>query len=276
MARSDIPPSVFEDQIRTLQRELTEARYAIIRLMPDDVERLLLSYHLVETREDSRRWEHETVDKLINKAKPFKRAMDEWAYCPLCGGSSSAPYSEGFRFPEGLKRHLSGFGNTGQCDVTQAAFVLANDRWHDLFDEEEQQERITSQIERARRKTTEMLYLTAPDLEPELLDAEFSFMRQARDKDGMAWAESRLRELGFQISQENNIKSYTMERDERIVYADPREVGRIRFTVFKKPLPTPRRRGRPRVRSFPRFHLLDSIKNDIRGKFGKRLAEARF
>lgn len=277
MARFDNPPpSAFGDQIQKLQEELRKARYATIRLMPDDIEHLLMSYRQVDSREHSRRWEHETIDKLLNKAKPINRAFDRRAYCPLCGKSSSAPSADGFTFPEGLKRHLSGFGNTGQCDVTEAAFALARDRWHKLFDEVDQQERNASQIERARRKTTETLYLTAPDLEPELLDSEFAFLRQSRNQDGMAWAESRLRELGFQISQENNIKSYTMERDDRVVYADPRGIGRIEFSVFKKPLPTPRRSRRPRVRSFPRFHLLDSWKYDIRNKFEKRLAEARF
>lgn len=90
----------------------------------------------------------------------------------------------------------------------------------------------------------------------------------------MAWAEKRVAELGFQVKQEGRIKSYTLEMEGFVVYADPRDRRRIEFSVLKKPLPKPRRRRGPVLRMFPRFHILDSWKNDIRGKFKKRLAEA--
>ena len=262
-----LPP---DDRTRRLEQELDSAYRAILGLMPDDVETLLLSYIRAESRDDFDRWERDVTDKIILKGKPFSHGHERRAYCPLCRASSSSPYSEGFSHPEGLKRHLTGFGNTQQCVVMLAAFALERGRRHRLFDEIEREEWAQETAAKALRRTTETVYQTAPDVAPELLDE--GIYLGVRDATAMAFAEKRLAELGFQSKTEGKVKSYTLERDTFVVYADPREQGRIDFAVFKKPLPKPSRR--PRVRVYPRFHILDAWKNNLREKFETRLADA--
>lgn len=82
----------WEDRIKQIEQKLDAARRAIISLMPEDVETLLLSYIEAETRDDFRRWEHDVSDKLLKRAKAFNQAFGSAsAYCPLCRKGTSAP-----------------------------------------------------------------------------------------------------------------------------------------------------------------------------------------
>lgn len=62
-------------------------------------------------------------------------------------------------------------------------------------------------------------------------------MAPVRGKDGLLWAEQRLTKMGFEIRTKDRIRSYEDDHDSFVVFADPREEGRITFKGFRKPTP---------------------------------------
>jgi hypothetical protein len=245
--------------------------------MPDEVEEFLSSFYTCKSRQETYSWDESTAHKIIALAKritPEEGAyFSNRAYCPLCGRGSSSAFSHeaGFSVPEGLRRHLVGWGDRGnQCPVFGAAMSLARDYWHVKFHDQEVAEEAEKQARILERKKTEALYQIAPNEEPELIDERAGYSNSPRNAEEMAWAEERLSELGFQINSEGNVKSYISEMENFVVYADPRSNGEIRFTVYKKPLPKRRRRALWN-RS---FSLKDNWKHDLRGKYESRLAQA--
>lgn len=235
-----------DEEIERLQMELDEARRAIVNLMPEPAREILGDYYDCKSRGEVYRWESTAADKLIELAQPLPRhtVHGERAMCPLCGGGAQNVYAyqEGFSLPLGLHRHLTGFGNTHQCDVTRAAFKLAREWARDKFKESELREKAEADAQLAARKATETLYRTDPYREPDLLGGQYAW-RPIRDKDSLSKAEERLEELGFKRTLVERVKSYTQEHPGCIVYADLRENGRIEFRVFKYPLPPPPRKA---------------------------------
>lgn len=269
-----------DPELVRLKRDLENARHAILGLMSEPARDILSRYYQCASRAEVREWESKVVDQLVNLATPLpprSQYEGERAYCPLCGGSAQDIYNSqrGFSLPVGVERHLSGWGNTHQCDVTVAAFGLARDWARDKFQESERREEAEAQAQIAKRRATETLYRVGPDGEPELMGGRYQW-RPVRDNKGLAWAEERLEELGFKITLDDRVKSYTQEHPGVIVYADPREEGRIEFRVYNFPLPpAPRKsRRRPDFRFIPQFFLMDAWKNDLRQKYAARLAEA--
>ena len=131
----------FEEIVKGLEDELYQARRAILSLMPEKVQETLDSYYLCEIQEETRRWEHNTEKNIIGLAEllPQKTIYSsDRAYCPLCGEGSLSPYEEGFNIPEGLSRHLSGWGNNRQCEVFRATMDLARAYWNHKFSAEEE------------------------------------------------------------------------------------------------------------------------------------------
>jgi hypothetical protein len=121
-----------DGEIRRLKDDLYQARRTIVCLMPEPVQEILDSYYRCTSRIELHQWESNVIDQLVELAKPVPRHTTydtERAYCPLCGGSAQSIYQsqQGFSLPVGLQRHLEGWGNTHQCDVTVAAFKLARD-----------------------------------------------------------------------------------------------------------------------------------------------------
>jgi hypothetical protein len=137
-----------EDAIRRLKSDLYEARTTIIELMPEDIQRLLTSYYSCESRQQTYGWAESVADEIVESAEVLPRQQgfyfSDRAYCPLCGHGSESPYESGFAVPEGLRRHLVGWGNTRQCRVMEAALYLAGDYWHDKFHAAEQAEEAPS------------------------------------------------------------------------------------------------------------------------------------
>jgi hypothetical protein len=215
----------YDDIIRRLKADLYEARTAIVRLMAEDTQRLLTSYFSCESRQQTDAWEQSVADEIIESAEVLPRTQGSYlsdrAYCPLCGGGSTSPYGSGFTVPEGLRRHLVGWGNTQQCDVMKAALCLARECWDDKFRAAEQAEEVAKRERLEARKRTETLYRTMPDDDPRLVDENISYGTGARDQAQLDWAEGRLRELGFQTTSEANVRSYISERGDFVVYADP-------------------------------------------------------
>lgn len=119
----------YEEQIKRLKDDLYLARINIISVAPDELVRLLHGYATCDSRERAYLWLEEVAREIIPHAKILTReegsVFGERAYCPLCRQGSTAAYDRGYSIPEGLYRHLIGYGNVHQCVVTEAAFKLA-------------------------------------------------------------------------------------------------------------------------------------------------------
>jgi hypothetical protein len=272
--------SEYDGEIRRLKDDLYQARRAIICLMPEPVQEILGTYYRCTSRMELHQWESNVIDQLVELAKPIPRRTahdNERAYCPLCSGSAQSLYEEqqGFSLPIGLRRHLEGWGNTHQCDVTVAAFRLARDWAHDKFHEIEQQEHAEAEAKLAARRARETLYQTGPHSEPELMGGRYQW-RPVRNHKSLSWAEERLEELGFKKMLRDRVKSYIHEHPGVFVYADPREEGRIEFFVYRFPPPPVLRKSRrgPNFEPRPHFSLSDAWKNDLQGKYSERLDQA--
>lgn len=263
-------------EVRRLKRELWEARQALVHLMPEHLQSVLENYFRCETKQESYGWRHRAADELIALADELPEAgsmyLGKRAYCPLCRKGSSTPYEKGFSLPEGLRRHLLGFGNTIECSVMVAACQLARDYFSDKFHEEEQRERELAAQRLEQRRRVETLYWAHPAQEPLLLD-ESLVGRSARDPSAMTWAEQRLIQLGFAKATERNITQYTLDAGGFMVLADPRAEGKISFTVYKKPSSKRKRRTIHHSDIRGSFSLRDSLKKDIPQKFAARLGE---
>ena len=120
------------EKVKRLEDEVYDARWTILRLMPNELQDILRSYVRCATPDDTYRWKREVAAKIVALAKPPPVEHNAWgrALCPLCGESSMSTYSIGFTVPEGLRRHLLGLGTAVQCSVMAAACRLANDCWN--------------------------------------------------------------------------------------------------------------------------------------------------
>jgi len=252
------------EEVRRLQDELYRARRDIVDLMPDDIARLMHGYHDCKTRHDHHAWEQSVVEAVIGATEP-DLAASHWqprARCPLCRGGSSGAYDVGFTIPEGLRRHLEGFGNVHQCSVTRAAFALAREALQESLAQSDQD--AVTHTEQRRR--TERVFDVGPRKSAMLLDEEM-WGRVVRDEAALARADARLAELGFERTEEGNVVSYRLVRDGFEVWADPRQATRLDFTVC----PPARSRGRLPEAS---FFILDNWRHEVAAKFGQRLTAA--
>lgn len=257
-----------EQAIVLLKEELDSARRTILDLMPERIQKLLSSYTSCTSSEEAWGWKTRVTDSLIEIAEVLPndapRYLPDTAYCPLCRAGSSAPFAKGFTIPEGLRRHLVGWGNVHQCKVMAAAIGLANEYWRYQFEEKDALEAARKSALTEHRKQTETLYLLGPKEQPTLIDK--IFRGNARTPEELAWAEQRLSRLGFEIKIEDRIKSYRHLGKDFAVYADPRVRGRISFRVYR--LPSTNRS----IRGYQQFYLLDSWKHEIEAKYRARLA----
>lgn len=138
MPRFKIPISP-ERRIQQLENNLYEARQAIINLMPGPIYEVLTDYIGCKSRQDTYSWKRNITTFLISEAKILSPQEGSYfsdrAYCPLCSDGTTNYYERGFSVPEGLKRHLSGWGNMAQCSVMKAVLDLANDYWDEELGE---------------------------------------------------------------------------------------------------------------------------------------------
>lgn len=149
-----------------------------------------------------------------------------------------------------------------------AACELARECWNDEFNKKEQAEQIEKLKQEKQRKLTEIIYLTDPNYPPELINLN-SPIDKARNDEGLVWSENRLIELGFKINLEGNVKSYTDERKEFVIYADPRYEKGISFRAFKKSLSK-------HLRLIPlhrQYKILDTWKHDLKTKYENWIAK---
>jgi hypothetical protein len=126
-----------DDEIRKLKDDLYTARCTVIEILGEEIERVLFSY-LSGMKEGefeyqntssglASRWLRSIVDDVLKLANAKPTYDGDRARCPLCGGSSQAPYAAGFAFPEGLRRHLLGEYNSNMCVVMTIAGELAQE-----------------------------------------------------------------------------------------------------------------------------------------------------
>lgn len=252
------------ETMRRLQDELYRARRDIVDLMPENIARLMQGYHQCKTRHDHHAWEQSVVEAVIGMATPDPEAS-RWqprARCPLCRGGSSGPYDVGFTVPEGLRRHLEGFGNVHQCSGTRAAFALARDALQGDFTRADQDAIAKTE----HRRCTERVFNIGPRKPAALLEEEM-WGSAPRDEAAMSRADGRLAELGFERTEVGNVVSYRLVRDGFEVWADPRQASRLNFTVC----PAARGRGRQREAS---FFILDSWRHGVPAKFEERFKAA--
>ena len=256
-----------DETIERLRNELYITRREMLHLMPDDISSLLDSYHRCESRQAAYAWEQEIATALIQRVER-PRDPGQWeeqrANCPLCNSGAMTPYASGFSLPTGLERHLTGWGSQiRQCSVMRAAAGLAWEHWNDRFGPGEQEERLAAERARAKRLATELTFLLGPGEPPQLRDR---FGAEARDDDELAWAEGRLRQLQFEVTNHDRATAYIKKLESFQVFADPRARGRIDFCVYPE-----KRRKLPRYSS---FYLRDEWKIELQQKFDSRLAQA--
>jgi hypothetical protein len=131
--------SIFSDEeiISDLRRDLDAAVRSIILLMPEDAQSILRSFYECESRDKTYRWRHLAALRVVHLAKPLPKGIHDSrdrAYCPLCGEGALPPSAEGYAIPEGLRRHLFGWGGKQtQCSVFNTVELGARWYWSDKF-----------------------------------------------------------------------------------------------------------------------------------------------
>jgi hypothetical protein len=259
------------DFLKRRKDDLYEARRTVVNLMLQDIQGLLSGYHTCHSRADYIVWQWNVVADIIDlvDAEPEDYYGRRRGYCPLCKQGSSGPYGGGFLLPEGLRRHLDGYGITHRCRVVKAAFDLAEDGLDRRFAADD----IDAQRKDLQRRRTEKVFLVNSWEPPKLLEEGWGWLlahnpqQMASVEQRLPAAEQRICDLGFEIETSGNVVSYRLKQHGYIVLADPREVGRIVFYIYTE--------GEKKHRAWPpRFYLLDAWKNDLPGKFKQRLASA--
>jgi hypothetical protein len=173
----------------------------------------------------------------------------------------------------GLIPHLTRFGNVHQCKITEAAFELGRNYVERRYGEAERAAKAAADEEKERltasRRVTDTLYKVHPTEPPELIDEGYrSWFGKNRDTEGLAWAESRVKSLGFQKHVEGNVQSLEQQRADYVIYADIRSQKKITFNVFRLPIT----KGKKVWES--NFDFPDYFKHDIEDKYEARLKEA--
>lgn len=263
-----------DEIIRSLKDELWLVRYNLLRTLPDDLYGLLDGYRNCETRKEFYDWVDHVAVAIGDLAKPLPESLHGWgaprALCPLCRGGSDSYYDRGFAIPEGLRRHLVGYGNTRKCVFMETAEKLALASCGDRFWEVEREEELEKMARVEQRISSETTYRIDPFQSPRLIDDGIFYGRGARTEDELEFAKERLKLLGLKEYVEGKVEAWVDEREDWILYADLRQSGRINFSVWKKPLPKrpPSQTYKYRIGS---FFLLDSWKNDLQKKYESRL-----
>jgi hypothetical protein len=267
-----------DDRIRTLEHDLYSARRAVVALLPQAIQTFVESYYDCQSWHEAHAWESGLVEQILASAAVLGREDGSYfgprAYCPLCTSGSSGPYDRGFAVPEGLRRHLLGWGNTGACSILSPVLDLARDHWRPRFEKAEAENRAKREAELAERRTRESLLLLGPNEQPVLNDERLDFDRQPRDQESMGWAEARLAQLGFELTESDRVRSFTKLIEDYVVYADPRAQGEVKFFVRRAASPAPRRRRSHGTERYQTFVLPDKWRHQLDDKFSVRLAAA--
>jgi hypothetical protein len=120
-----------EDRIRKLEDELFLTRETVFHLIDPRAREILSSPSELRTRADVHDWFSKAVEEVLQIADAMidQDTAEERAICPLCHESAQnyrLP-DQGFKFPEGLRRHLLGSHKSTQCRVSLVALNEAID-----------------------------------------------------------------------------------------------------------------------------------------------------
>lgn len=258
-----------------LKKELRKARRALFDLMPENVQQILHSYRQCKSSEEGRFWRHKAINELVDIAEPLPPktyASLGRGICPMCRRGPNSAYYEGFTLPEGLRRHLDGYGNTQMCDVFSVLLSDIGEKLHEMFDEADRIKSIEKKEITNKRMATEVLYKIGPESDPILIDDLFH--SKCRDNEELQFAEERIVKLGFTITNDDRVKSYSLDYGDVVVYADPRQQGRITFYVYIAKWEVAKKKKSAR-RPRQDFYIPDTWKHNIRDKYDTRLVEAR-
>ncbi len=262
-----------DEKIAELEMQLHKARNTILNLAASQTQCLeLYDFRKCNSHEESYAWKVGVFDKIIEIAKPItdKNVYGQLihysrAICPLCGDE---PQSEvGYTIPEGLTRHLEGFGNMYQCRVMKEIFALANQSWNKNFKDKEWDNFLKESIKKReienQRMATETLYKKAPitGVTPDLFNGDID------------WTENRLKTLGFVVNLNKNVKTFAKEYEAFSVFADITHHNGIAFNVFKKPLPRIIKNGLiwKSKQHICNFVIYDHWKHNLNDKFESRV-----
>ena len=155
-----------------------------------------------------------------------------------------------------------------------AARAISTDYWRPKVEQAEAYERAAKEALKQQRLQVEDLFRTSPGGTAYLLD-EHVFGTEPRDNASISWALDRLKQLGFTEVLDGQIRQYIRDYGDIVVFADPRQRGRLEFAVYRKEQvekPKSRRRWSPDYQS---FHLQDSWRNDLERKLNDRVEAAR-
>ena len=128
-----------DERIGRLEQELWSVRYAIVCLMPDDIQGVLTGYVLSDSRSEIHAWERDAVEEIIARADVLSRVScssvlsvmeSSREAIPDCGtriglwsasdASASLPRTSSSNLPVGLARvHLSGDCRRWRVDLAR-------------------------------------------------------------------------------------------------------------------------------------------------------------
>jgi len=272
-----------DERIRRLEADLYEARRDIVHLAPEEFHSLLTSYYSCSTRAEGYAWKDLVAEQIVDKAIPTSGGLrpdifGERALCPLCksGGQSVYEHENGYRIPEGLRRHLVGYGRTRPCPVMKAASDLAWESWNRNFSPREAAQALEDRQALDLRRKTETLYVVGPTSDALLVDEDL-FWKGPRPQEGdfsLTWAEQRLFALGFVIDIDGNRRTYTktvrQAPRELVIYADPRKLGHIHCRIFDGAA----KRGKKAGLVLHSFLIRDTWKNNLNAKVAEAIEAA--
>lgn len=120
--------------VQRLKDDLYITREALVRLAAPNLADDLLGFHGLKDSSAASHWLKEKTATVLESAQLLEapnNVAPAWSWprarCPLCGESAREKYlpNSGFAFPDGLRRHLEGDGNTTPCVVMGAVRRLA-------------------------------------------------------------------------------------------------------------------------------------------------------
>lgn len=97
-----------EERLKDTEERLFHAHNALRSVLPAAIYDLLTSDHKCLTRDDVWKWHDSVIESALKMAQIIQQPGSDRAYCPLCGGTTTSPYIQGFDFPNGLTVHLRG------------------------------------------------------------------------------------------------------------------------------------------------------------------------
>ena len=144
-----------EGKIERLKCELEDARKTILQILPEELRKLLWTYDDCKSPAEAREWKDTIVEEILDYVyniphdspmvttgiyHPYvPEIIIKRAYCPLCGSGTQSWgewTGEGFAFPEGLRRHLIGYGKMSICSVMEQVLIMAGEHWREAFAEQ--------------------------------------------------------------------------------------------------------------------------------------------